>query len=105
MTARTPRRNGIKNLPAARLLLPFLALPPALSRPAASPRDWPARPLPLVVPFTAGGGTAVAARLQAQSISDILGQSIVIENVGGGAGMTAGVRVAHAAPDGYTFLI
>ena len=68
-------------------------------------QEWPTRPITLVVPFSPGGGVDISARLQAQAISDILGQSVVVENIGGGAGMTAGVRVAHAAPDGYTFMI
>jgi tripartite-type tricarboxylate transporter receptor subunit TctC len=68
-------------------------------------QEWPTRSITLVVPFTPGGGVDISARLQAQAIGDILGQPIVVENIGGGAGMTAGVRVAHAAPDGYTFMI
>lgn len=72
---------------------------------SAAAQDWPTRPITLVVPFTAGGGVDISARLQGQAIGDILGQPIVVENIGGGAGMTAGVRVAHAAPDGYTFMI
>ena len=68
-------------------------------------QDWPTRTITLVVPFSPGGGVDISARLQAQAIGDILGQSVVVENIGGGAGMTAGVRVAHAAPDGYTFMI
>jgi putative tricarboxylic transport membrane protein len=99
MSAGMKRRNGIRNS-AAILSLPLLA---TLS-PAAA-QEWPTRPLTLVVPFTAGGGTDISARLQAQAIGDILGQTIIIENIGGGAGMTAGVRVARAAPDGYTFII
>jgi len=71
---------------------------------AGSPQ-WPTRTLTLVVPFTPGGGIDISARLQAQAIGDILGQSVIVENIGGGAGMTAGARVAHAAPDGYTFMI
>jgi tripartite-type tricarboxylate transporter receptor subunit TctC len=97
--------TGIRSKLAVRLLLPMLALSPALSCAAANAQEWPVRPLTLVVPFAAGGGTDVAARLQAQAISEVLGNSIVIENIGGAAGMTAGVRVARAAPDGYTFLI
>ena len=58
-----------------------------------------------MVPFTPGGGVDISARLQAQAIGEILGQNVIVENIGGGAGMTAGVRVAHAAPDGYTFMI
>jgi tripartite-type tricarboxylate transporter receptor subunit TctC len=71
---------------------------------AAAP-EWPVRTITLVVPFTPGGGVDISARLQAQALGDILGQSVIIENIGGGAGMTAGARVAHAAPDGYTFMI
>jgi tripartite-type tricarboxylate transporter receptor subunit TctC len=100
MGAAMKRRTGIRNSAALlHLLLPLAALSPAAAQ------EWPTRPLTLVVPFTAGGGTDISARLQAQAISDILGQAIVIENIGGGAGTTAGARVARAAPDGYTFII
>jgi len=68
-------------------------------------QDWPARPITLVVPFNAGGGIDVSARIQAQRMSEILGQSIIVENVGAAAGMVGGQRVAKAPPDGYTFLI
>src|SRR6266581_4644303 len=71
----------------------------------AAAQDWPARNITMVVPFAAGGGVDISARLQAQAIGEILGVSVIVENIGGGAGMTAGVRVAHAAPDGYTFMI
>jgi putative tricarboxylic transport membrane protein len=83
-----------------------LALPLALATlsPVAA-QEWPNRTITLVVPFAPGGGVDISARLQAQAIGDILGQNVIVENIGGGAGMTAGVRVAHAAPDGYTFMI
>jgi tripartite-type tricarboxylate transporter receptor subunit TctC len=68
-------------------------------------QEWPTRTITLVVPFTPGGGVDISARLQAQAIGEILGQNVIVENIGGGAGMTAGARVAHAAPDGYTFMI
>jgi len=71
----------------------------------AAAQEWPSRTITLVVPFTPGGGVDISARLQAQAIGDILGVSVIVENIGGGAGMTAGARVAHAAPDGYTFMI
>jgi tripartite-type tricarboxylate transporter receptor subunit TctC len=71
----------------------------------APAQEWPNRTITLVVPFTPGGGVDISARLQAQAIGDILGQNVIVENIGGGAGMTAGARVAHAAPDGYTFMI
>src|SRR3979490_178372 len=71
----------------------------------AAAQDWPTRPITLVVPFAAGGGVDVSARIQAQRMSEMLGQSIVVENMGGAAGMTGGHAVAKAAPDGYTMLI
>jgi putative tricarboxylic transport membrane protein len=71
----------------------------------AGAQDWPTRPMTLIVPFAAGGGIDVSARIQAQRMSELLGQSIVIENVGAAAGMVGGSRVAKAEPDGYTFLI
>src|SRR5262249_23032498 len=72
---------------------------------ATHAQDWPNRPITLVVPFAAGGGVDVSVRIQAQYIGEALGQSIVIENVGGAAGTTGSVRVAKAPPDGYTLLI
>ena len=72
---------------------------------AAHAQDWPNRPITLVVPFAAGGGVDVSVRIQAQYIGEALGQSIVIENVGGAAGTTGSVRVAKATPDGYTLLV
>jgi tripartite-type tricarboxylate transporter receptor subunit TctC len=76
----------------------------ALAAPTAA-QEWPTRPITLIVPFTAGGGIDVSARIQAQRMSEMLGQSIVVENVGAAAGMVGGSRVAKAEPDGYTFLI
>jgi putative tricarboxylic transport membrane protein len=70
-----------------------------------SAQEWPTRPITLIVPFAAGGGIDVSARLQAQRMSELLGQSIVVENVGAAAGTIGSSRVAKAEPDGYTFLI
>jgi tripartite-type tricarboxylate transporter receptor subunit TctC len=72
----------------------------------ASAQDWtPTRPMTMVVPFAAGGPTDVLARVVAQRLSEILGQQVVVENVGGAGGMTGGTRVAQAQPDGYTMLL
>jgi tripartite-type tricarboxylate transporter receptor subunit TctC len=73
---------------------------------AASVRaeDWPTRPITMINPFAAGGPNDVLARLFAQRMGEILGQPIIIENVGGAGGMNGADRVAKAAPDGYTFL-
>jgi tripartite-type tricarboxylate transporter receptor subunit TctC len=68
-------------------------------------QDWPTRSIILIVPFAAGGGVDLSARIQAQGMSRLLGQAIVVENVGAAAGMTGSLRVAKSTPDGYTMLI
>ena len=83
----------------------FTTLVLAISNLPAAAQDWPNRTLTLVVPFAAGGGVDASARLQALALSDILGQSIVVENIGAAAGTTGSARVSRATPDGYTFLI
>ena len=55
----------------------------------AAAQDWPTRPITLIVPFAAGGGIDVSARIQAKRMGELLGQSIVIENVGAAAGISA----------------
>src|SRR4051794_30448307 len=72
---------------------------------AASAQDWPARPINLVVPYAAGGPVDTVARILAARLGEVLGQQVVIENVGGAGGMTGAARVAKAAPDGYTVLL
>jgi tripartite-type tricarboxylate transporter receptor subunit TctC len=69
----------------------------------ANAQNYPSRPITLVVPFPPGGSTDAAARIMAERMRPILGQSVVIENVGGAGGSIGGGRVARAAPDGYTF--
>src|SRR5882757_11287675 len=76
----------------------------ALANPAAA-QDWPNRPVTLVVPYAAGGPVDTIARIIAARLSEILGQQMVIENVGGAGGLTGTVRVAKAVPDGYTLLL
>jgi tripartite-type tricarboxylate transporter receptor subunit TctC len=67
--------------------------------------DWPTRPMTLVVPFAAGGAVDVLGRTLGARAAEILGQQIVIENVGGAGGMTGANRVAKSAPDGYQFVL
>jgi len=74
----------------------------ALSSSSAPAQVYPSRPVALVVPFAAGGPSDTVARVLSERMSVSLGQSIVIENVTGGAGSIAVGRVARAAPDGYT---
>src|SRR5205085_1995953 len=66
-------------------------------------QPFPSRPITLVVPFPPGGSTDAAARIMAERMRATLGQSVVIENVGGAGGSIGVGRVARAAPDGYTF--
>lgn len=72
---------------------------------AAQAEDWPVRPITMINPFAAGGPNDVLARLFAQRMGELLGQPVVLENVGGAGGMNGADRVAKAAPDGYTFLL
>ena len=69
---------------------------------AARADDYPSRPITLVVPYAAGGGNDVMARIVAEKMSRTLGATIVIENKGGAGGSIATRQVARAAPDGYT---
>jgi len=71
----------------------------------AAAENWPTRPVTMVVTFPAGSGSDVLARILGARLSEILGQQVVIENVGGGGGMTGAYRVARAAPDGYQFVL
>jgi tripartite-type tricarboxylate transporter receptor subunit TctC len=77
----------------------------ALCAIAANAADYPTRPITLVVPYAAGGGNDVIARIVAEKMSANLGQSIVIENRGGAGGTIATRQVAKSEPDGYTLLI
>ena len=65
-------------------------------------QSFPSRQITLVVPFPPGGSTDVTARIMAERMRPILGQPVIIENVGGAGGTIAVGRVARSAPDGYT---
>src|SRR5712671_2918107 len=74
---------------------------PAFSR-VAGAQAYPSRPITLVVPFAAGGGADTVLRIITERMRTLLGQTIIIENVGGGSGTIGTGRVFRAAPDGYT---
>ncbi len=75
----------------------------ALAQPAAA-QDWPRSALTLIVPYAAGGNTDTMARLLVQSLTQSLGQTVLVENKAGAAGALATEYVAKAAKDGYTLL-
>ena len=70
----------------------------------AHAQAYPSRPITVVVPFPAGGPSDVVARIVTERMAKILGQSMIIENVGGAGGTIGSARVAAANPDGYTLL-
>jgi len=88
-------------VPALLFLLSAANLAPDRAR----AEQYPSRPITMVVPFSAGGPTDVLARIFAQYIGQSLGQQVVVENVTGAGGTLGAMRVAKAAPDGYTMIM
>jgi len=77
----------------------------ALALPAGAQQAYPSRTITMVVPFAAGGPTDTVTRLVAEAMSRDLGQTVVVENVGGAGGTLGAARVAQAKPDGYYLLM
>lgn len=73
--------------------------------PALAAEAWPARPIKLVVPFSAAGTADLLARLVADRLGPVLGQPVVVEHRPGAGGIVGQEQVARAAPDGYTFVV
>jgi tripartite-type tricarboxylate transporter receptor subunit TctC len=72
---------------------------------SAHAAGFPDHPLTMVIPFAAGGPTDVLGRVMAARMGEILGQNVIVENVGGAGGMTGSKKVADAKPDGYTMVL
>ena len=89
-------------LAALRPVAAALALAGTLG--AAHAAGYPDQPITVVVPYSAGGGADNAARIIAQGMGEVAGQSVVIENKGGASGSIGAAYVARAKPDGYTVL-
>jgi len=71
----------------------------------AQAQDWPTRPVTLIVPFAAGGTTDIVSRIVAHSLSERLGQTVLVENVGGAGGTLGAINASKAARDGYTIFM
>jgi tripartite-type tricarboxylate transporter receptor subunit TctC len=87
---------------ALTMIVAISAVIPAQS---ASAQNYPTKPIHLIVPYPAGGGTDFFARLVGQKMSELVGQPIVIENKPGAATNLGADFVAKATPDGYTVLL
>jgi tripartite-type tricarboxylate transporter receptor subunit TctC len=85
--------------------LAIIAASLALFQGAALADSYPSRVVTMIVPFAAGGPTDTVARLVAEPMTRVLGQQVVVENVGGAGGTLGAARVAKADPDGYTLLL
>src|SRR5438874_2343021 len=92
--------NPIRNFTAVAVAI---AVSPCAIAPVAA-QTYPTRPITMVVAYAAGGPVDTLARIFAARLGEILGQQVVIENIGGAGGMVGASRVAKAAPDGYTVL-
>jgi tripartite-type tricarboxylate transporter receptor subunit TctC len=86
---------------AAALAVGFVAATNGL---AQSEKNYPNKPIRVVVPFSAGAGVDILARITAQKMSENWGQHVVMENRSGGGGRLGAAIVAKAPPDGYTLL-
>jgi tripartite-type tricarboxylate transporter receptor subunit TctC len=86
-------------------LLFAIAIATGVASNTAAAQTYPMRPITMVVPYPAGGVTDGLARLIAEHMKGSLGQTVIVENVGGAGGSIGAGRVARAAPDGYTVLL
>ncbi|MBX6316791.1 tripartite tricarboxylate transporter substrate binding protein BugD [Pigmentiphaga sp.] len=94
-----------KNAAPAAIAAAVLAGVAGLAPAHAAEQNYPTRPVTMIVPFAAGGPTDVVARSLAEAMRKSLGQTVVVENVGGAGGTIGTARVAKAPNDGYTVLL
>jgi len=85
-------------------LIGLLALLLVAVQPAIAAGAWPSRPIKVIVPVAAGGGVDEMARVMAAALGEQLGQTVIVEDMGGAGGALGANTVAKAEPDGYTFL-
>ena len=89
-----------KRLVVAALAATVIAIASAQGQ--AQTQTFPVKPVTMIVPFPAGGGSDILARIIAERMKATLGQPVIVENVGGAGGTIGTARVARSAPDGYT---
>src|SRR5215207_1897458 len=87
------------------LVRAFLIAFSVLAAEGVQAENYPSRPVTIIVPFPAGGSTDAIARILSEGMRSRLGQTIVVENIGGASGNIAVGRVARATPDGYTVVL
>ncbi len=96
------KKRDEKRLPSVMVALALLV---GLLPSAASAQTYPTKPIRMIVPFTAGGGSDTMGRIVGQKLGERLGQQVVIENRPGAAGSIGADAAAKATPDGYTILL
>src|SRR5262247_322925 len=96
MSLQHTRRRHLQLIAAA-------AITPALPRVSCA-QSWPAKPIRVIIPFSAGSTIDIVARIVFEPLGRQLGQALVIENRGGGGGTVGAAAVARAEPDGYTLM-
>jgi tripartite-type tricarboxylate transporter receptor subunit TctC len=93
------------SMPSRRSLMAALAVMAALPTMALAQSNWPNKPVNLIVPFPAGGGTDAFARPLSAQFSKVTGQQLIVDNRGGAGGTLGASIAAKAAPDGYTLFM
>ncbi len=90
---------------ARRAVIAAILMLTAVTASAEDVAAWPAHPLRLIVPFTAGGGNDAVARTIGDRLSNVIGQPVIVDNRGGAGGVVGAEVAARAAPDGYTLFL
>ena len=95
------RKMTLQSLVAA-IVMPAVLFAPVL---VTAQDTWPSKTLKIIAPVQPGGGVDLVARLVADRLGKVLGQSIIVDNISGGGGIIASQATARAAPDGYTLMV